>query len=206
MGRSVLRPYTFRLKLDKEFFAVFDVDGIGGAAAGAAAGTQEIQTNFYAADDRGRFLHRRPDTALELSACVFDCFEGAGQDAVGGYELTAEAVGSFADDTIELLRLASGEVDDVGGVGNHFGDFGLRVVEEDLDATENRADTRLQIGGQALDLIGGFAHLDKHHGEHGGLKYNGHCCDHDRYDDPSFHSCLTHACCIRGLVTRPEPK
>jgi hypothetical protein len=179
--------------LDEEFFAVFDVGVFCSAAAGAAARTQEIQTNFDAADDGGGFLHGGPDAALELSAGVFDCFECTGQDAIGCYELAAETVGGFADDAIEFLCLAAREVDDVSGVGNHFGDFGLGVVEQDLNAGQNRADARLQVGGQTLDALGGLAHLNKHHGEHGGLENDGHRYDHDRYDDPGFHSCLTHA-------------
>ena len=57
-------------------------------------------------------MHRRPDTALELSAGVFDRFKGTGEDAIRRYELAAEAVGGFADDAIEFLRLAPREIDD----------------------------------------------------------------------------------------------
>ena len=76
MGRSVLRPYMF-LELDEEFFAVFDV-GFIGVAAGAAAGAEEVESDFDAAEDCRGFLHRGPDTTLELSAGVFDGFERAG--------------------------------------------------------------------------------------------------------------------------------
>ena len=185
-------------KSDEEFFAVFDVGVFCGAAATAAAGAQEVESDLDAADDGGGFLHRRPDTALELSAGVFDRFKGTGEDAIRRYELAAEAVGGFADDAVELLRLAAREVDDVSGVGNHFGDFGLGVVEQDLNAGQDRADARLQVGGETLDALGGLAHLEKHHGEHRGLKHDGHGYDHDRYYYPGFHSCLTHA--ERGLV------
>ena len=85
-------------------------------------------------------MHRLPDTALELRAGFLDGFERAGEDAVGGDDLAAETVGGFADDAVEFLRLAAREVDDVSGVGDHFGDFWLGVVEKKLDAREDRAD------------------------------------------------------------------
>ena len=168
-----------REKSDKEFFAVFDVGVFGGAAASAAARAQEIESHLDAADDGRRFLHRRPDAALELSAGFLDGFERAGEDAIGGEKLAAEAVRGFADDAIELLRLAAREIDNVSGIGNHLGDFRLRIVEQYLNARENRADARVQVVGELVDALDRFAHLEKHGGEHGGLKHDGHRYDHD---------------------------
>ena len=76
-------------------------------------------------------MHRLPDAALELSAGFFDGFERAGDDAIDGDKLAAEPVGGFANNAIEFLCLAAREIDDVSGVGNHFGNFRLSVVEQE---------------------------------------------------------------------------
>jgi hypothetical protein len=146
--------------LDEEFFFVLERI-VAGAWVWAPAGAQEIEAYFQAGDYGGNFLHGLPDGAAELGACVFDRFEGAGDQAIDGDQLPAQAVGRFGEDAIHFLRLRSGEVDDVGGIGDQFGNFRLSIVKDELNAGENRRYARLHVGGERFQARHGALHLKK---------------------------------------------
>jgi hypothetical protein len=147
---------------EKLFFLLFE--GLVGARGGAL-GTEQIQAHLNSLNERGSFLHGAPEIVTEFRAGFFDGFEGAGENAVGVQELAAETVGGVGHDAIDFLRLAAGEINDVGGVGNHGGDFRLRIFEQNLSARDDGADARVHVGDETVDVVGGAAQLEKQSGE-----------------------------------------
>jgi len=105
-----------------------------GPPSSAAARTKQIDANFDPLHQGRHFLHRAPNVMGELRPGVFHCFQGSGNNAIGAHQLATQAVRSLGENAVDLLGLSAGQVHDVRGVSNHFGNFRLCIFQQDLYA------------------------------------------------------------------------
>src|SRR5882757_4742408 len=88
--------------LNKKFFFVFG--RFIAARRRSAARAQQIDSDFDSLHQRGSFLHRPPNTMLELRTSFFHRFKSAGQNAVGANKLSAQAIRGIGKNAIHFLR------------------------------------------------------------------------------------------------------
>src|SRR2546430_16487207 len=90
--------------LNKKFFFVFG--RFIAARRRPAARAQQIDSDFDSLHQCGSFLHRPPDTMLELRTSFFHGFKGAGQKAAPANELPAHTTRGTGQNAINFFRLS----------------------------------------------------------------------------------------------------